>query len=362
MRKVNYKEKGITLVALVVTIIILLILAGVTLNTALSQNGLFKRAKEATKKYKESEEQEKLALNDIAKELEKISIDYNDYVGCEVTEYTPNGKKCIIETNTSGYTTLQEFTAEDGMQWKIWDYDKNTKTIRLISSKPTSTQLFLTGTTGYNNGIWAINEVCRKCYGQYDEKDQMRRGISVANLRRSDIQNVSNYEYTLYKHKRVSSSDWNNGWKESLDGTIFFGSANTYNAKIKYSVMWDKDKEWNYEYKDGKEEGEDKEGLIWEKENDFKNDISTKEESSITVKESYYAHNYAKEEFKNERYYDMLFNKNESDEIASYWLAGRYIHLYEDCCDFGIQAINAWGDDCYVGGDSMFFTNRNRST
>ena len=35
IRKSSMQEKGITLVALVVTIIILLILAGVTLNTAL---------------------------------------------------------------------------------------------------------------------------------------------------------------------------------------------------------------------------------------------------------------------------------------------------------------------------------------
>ncbi len=54
MKKINYKEKGITLVALVITIIILLILAGVTISTALSENGLFKRAKLATEKYKEA--------------------------------------------------------------------------------------------------------------------------------------------------------------------------------------------------------------------------------------------------------------------------------------------------------------------
>jgi type II secretory pathway pseudopilin PulG len=35
----NLKEKGITLVALVVTMIILLILAGVTINLVLSNNG-----------------------------------------------------------------------------------------------------------------------------------------------------------------------------------------------------------------------------------------------------------------------------------------------------------------------------------
>ncbi len=71
-KRINYKEQGITLVALVITIIILLILAGVTLNTALSNNGLFKRAKEASEKYKESEEQEKEAIDDIVKELDDI--------------------------------------------------------------------------------------------------------------------------------------------------------------------------------------------------------------------------------------------------------------------------------------------------
>ena len=40
------EQKGITLVALVITIIILLILAGISIAT-LSQTGLFKKAKEA---------------------------------------------------------------------------------------------------------------------------------------------------------------------------------------------------------------------------------------------------------------------------------------------------------------------------
>lgn len=40
-------ERGITLVALVVTIVVLLILAGVTITYALSNNGIFTKAKEA---------------------------------------------------------------------------------------------------------------------------------------------------------------------------------------------------------------------------------------------------------------------------------------------------------------------------
>lgn len=45
-RKINFKEAGITLIALVVTIIILLILAGITLSFALGENALLIRAKE----------------------------------------------------------------------------------------------------------------------------------------------------------------------------------------------------------------------------------------------------------------------------------------------------------------------------
>mgnify|MGYP000026084219 FL=1 len=41
------KENGITLVALVVTIVVLLILAGVSISLVLGQNGLVNRAKEA---------------------------------------------------------------------------------------------------------------------------------------------------------------------------------------------------------------------------------------------------------------------------------------------------------------------------
>ena len=72
MKRINYKEKGITLIALVITIIILLILAGVTLNTALSQNGLFQRAKIAGENYKRAESDEEKSISEIEKEIDNI--------------------------------------------------------------------------------------------------------------------------------------------------------------------------------------------------------------------------------------------------------------------------------------------------
>ena len=47
MKKLKRKVKGITLIALVVTVIVLLILAGVAINLTVGDNGLFKRAQNA---------------------------------------------------------------------------------------------------------------------------------------------------------------------------------------------------------------------------------------------------------------------------------------------------------------------------
>lgn len=44
-REVERRERGITLIALIVTIIILIILAGISINILLSENGLIEKAK-----------------------------------------------------------------------------------------------------------------------------------------------------------------------------------------------------------------------------------------------------------------------------------------------------------------------------
>ena len=56
------KNKGITLIALVITIIILIILAGVTLNLALGENGLFNKAKVVVEDYKREVAKGKIEL------------------------------------------------------------------------------------------------------------------------------------------------------------------------------------------------------------------------------------------------------------------------------------------------------------
>ena len=67
MRKQERREeKGITLVALVVTIIVLIILAGVTLNIVLDNDGIINKAKQAVGDYDNAQREEQELLNQVA--------------------------------------------------------------------------------------------------------------------------------------------------------------------------------------------------------------------------------------------------------------------------------------------------------
>ena len=63
--KTRKKEKGITLIALVITIVVLLILAGVTIAALSGDNGILTRAKEAKEKTEQAQKEEEKTLSDI---------------------------------------------------------------------------------------------------------------------------------------------------------------------------------------------------------------------------------------------------------------------------------------------------------
>ena len=64
------KNKGITLVALVVTIVVLLILAGVSINLVLGNNGIIAKAKDAETKSAEASQNDLKGMNGLVSEME----------------------------------------------------------------------------------------------------------------------------------------------------------------------------------------------------------------------------------------------------------------------------------------------------
>ena len=72
MEKTNEKlrkDKGITLIALVITIIVLLILAGVSIAMLTGQNGIFTQAQNAKEKTDDAQEKEKIQLAVVSSQL-----------------------------------------------------------------------------------------------------------------------------------------------------------------------------------------------------------------------------------------------------------------------------------------------------
>ena len=64
------KNKGITLVALVVTIVVLLILAGVSINLVLGNNGIIAKAKDAETKFAEASQNDLKGMNGLIEQME----------------------------------------------------------------------------------------------------------------------------------------------------------------------------------------------------------------------------------------------------------------------------------------------------
>lgn len=68
------ENKAITLIALIITIIVLLILAGVVINMTLGNDGIINKAQGAVDMYKNAQEKEEAMLNTIADKLNDRTI------------------------------------------------------------------------------------------------------------------------------------------------------------------------------------------------------------------------------------------------------------------------------------------------
>lgn len=99
------RNKGITLVALVVTIVIMLILAGVTLNIALGKNGLLKMSIQSVDKYKEASEEEQRQIAMLFASMNQENYYY----------YDKNSDKAIIPAGFAPTGIEGEDVIEDGL-------------------------------------------------------------------------------------------------------------------------------------------------------------------------------------------------------------------------------------------------------
>ena len=133
------KERGITLIALVVTIVVLLILAGVSLNAIFSENGIIKRAKDAQNRMNNAQESDLNALNDLDKWIDN---QVNGTAGGNTTGGDDNPSTSPKISTLVGTVVDKNTKAEDAYGNKI----TIPKGFKILEHNPTSS----TGAVTYN--------------------------------------------------------------------------------------------------------------------------------------------------------------------------------------------------------------------
>ena len=235
MKKLKKGNEGITLVALVVTIVVLLILAGISLNLVLGQNGIISRAQDARNQTAEGKTNTEKAINALTDEMEAYvkeneggnggngtPADLSKYnIGDEVAyTYDVVSGGYSLTAAKSGYTSDQTVAqSSTTLKWKIINKDESKGTIDIVSAEPTSNKVCFEGALGYNNGVYLINDICEKLYSN------TAKGIKARSINLEDME----------KHLTDAGFTARNAYLYNNDATNYakYGTTKTYTSYYK---------------------------------------------------------------------------------------------------------------------------------
>ena len=239
-KKTSTREKGITLIALIVTIIVLLVLAGVTIANVMGNQGVIQKAKIAANNYDTQSANEEMELflmglgNDVTGD--RLADYLKNYIGNNGLEdfqnngdgtgqlvlngkrytlhfndltFTYDGKgtgivrnlKQVLNNNNQDVPGVAMVGAGDieteDLGWEV--LKDNGSTVDLIAINNTNFELNISGINGYTNGVKALNDICNKLYGNLEING--KKVISARSVNADDF-----YDITYSTTKTYSSA------------------------------------------------------------------------------------------------------------------------------------------------------------
>ena len=142
--------------------------------------------------------------------IDEINLRVGDYV-----DYVPDGEE-TLSIDYVGCSNLN-VPVED-LTWRVFDIDNEAKTVELIANNTTQKTITLIGEDGYNNGVYALNELCSKLY----KNDSL--GATARNI---TIEDIINRIETGYDYKEIPS-----GYFEAGDTGI------NLSGQYSYPLIW----------------------------------------------------------------------------------------------------------------------------
>lgn len=268
------KNQGITLIALVVTIIVLLILAGISIAILTGENGIISGANDAKESTIVGREKEEIVLaytkaksanainrkfvvdeEDLQYALIENGVQNTNTAGAgeriEIT-YTDTGHSYYIDKN-GNVVDKGNIVAESREGLKVGEYIDYTpdsaepypgsklrkditgsevneyyeieqqnklkwKILRiyddgrmdLVAEQTTHSQLILQGAAGYNNGVYLVNDICKSLYSKPS------KGVTARNIKYEDLESWLTEEGKRQRDNYVS------------EGGVKYGQTKTY--------------------------------------------------------------------------------------------------------------------------------------
>ena len=309
------KDRGITLVALVITIIILLILATISIQS-LTNTGLFQKAQEAKEKTKNATENQAKTLNEYEDELNKYvsgttltqkladKVKVGDYVTYAPDELDSNAV-ATLKSNLNTYSgksnsTINAAIDRQDLKWRVLDVQNGQ--VRLISEVPTTSKIELYGYNGYNNAVKLIDDACSTLY------TNTKLANKVQNLK---IEDITKYMKTQPTEDTTPYSPEDKYYPEILlkeKGQTVNGTAGTE--------------------------------LDLSEQTEFISQTTKPQVSSWTLKMTYwYQRMNNTDSFTDSKYYELFINNGSN--YPTYWMSSRCVRAGSNLASFFVRIVDS---------------------
>ena len=284
-----------------------------------------------------------------------IKVKLGPKVG-DIVKYTPDTPSTgyDLSKTKSGYKSAQTIDGKyDPTTWKIMEVDENGNVTKLFGV-PSSSQstVYFKGSTGYNNGVYLLNDICKSRYGNAS------LGATARSLTIEDIESRMN----------ATGIAARNGYKA---GTTQYGTTKTFTgSNAKYPAIYAQEKYSGVDVSDvtagsqviagevnataqakmnpnGKSGSDDIYTTLPET-----SETTGPSKTNLTCTQTYYYVSQSSSYFDDSNFYNMIFGTG-----TYFWLASRYVYCYSSYsfAFFGLRCVYR----SYLNGNVLFYSNGN---
>ena len=287
--------------------------------------------------------------------INQYKIDTSKLIG-KIVSYTPDTPSTGYDLSTakSGYESAQTIDDKyDPRTWKIMEVDESGNVTKLFGVPSDSqSKVFLYGSTGYNNGVYLLNDICKSRYGNASlgatarslniediESRMNSKGIAARNAYKSGtVQYGTTRKYTgsytkypaIYAQEKYSGVDVS----DVADGTqVIAGEVNaTAQARMNPNGKSGSDDIYTTLPETSETTGPSKTNL------------------TCTQTEYYFDEGVLSSYFDDTNFYSMIFGTG-----TDFWLASRYVccYSYNSYAGFGLRRV----DGSFFHGYNLFESN-----